>query len=440
VGRTLIVNARLLTLDPGAAWLEPASLVLEDGAVAALLADASPRDAHAETLDAGGALVLPGLVNAHTHCYSSLVRGIEARLDAPDFVALLRNLWWRLDASLEPEDVELSAALAALDGLRRGVTTVFDHHASYGCIEGSLARVAAGLAAVGQRGVLCFEISDRLGAATAAAALRENARHARDGVRPPWSPGAMLGLHASFTLSDATLGAAAALVRATGLAVHVHVAEDGTGVVARLERFGLLGPGALVAHAVHLDALELRRLAELGAVVAHNPRSNMNNGVGRADVGAMQLTGCQVALGTDAYGPGLLAEARVATLLQRHAPRLGPGHSIAACLLDGNPNLAAAYVPHLGRLHPGAPADVVVTRYVPPTPMHAGNAWPHLLFGDVEESVRAVFVAGERVLDEGRSTRVDETELKARCRDRAAALWERFRRAAPRWQAPGGAP
>lgn len=444
VPRTVIANARLLTLHPGAVFLEHAGLVLDDGIVAAILDDPEPRDAHADTLDAAGALVLPGLINAHTHCYSSLARGVGLGAEPRDFRALLGDLWWRLDACLEADDIELSAMLAALDGLHLGVTTVFDHHASYGCIAGALERVAAGLETVGARGVVCFEVSDRAGRANAQAALAENARHAAAGASLPSRLGTMLGLHASFTLSDATLAEAAALAREEALDVHVHVAEDtidrapaagrGTGVVDRLARFGLLTPGGLAAHAVHLGADEIRQLAGAGMAVAHNPRSNMNNGVGRADAAAMLRAGAQVALGTDAYGAGILAEARVATLVQRQHPRLGRGDVIAECLMQANPSLAAGFLPLLGRLLPGAPADVVVTRYVPPTPCTAENFWAHLLYGDVESRVRAVFVDGQRVLDEGVSTRVNEAELYGQCREHAARLWERFHRSAPQWE------
>ncbi len=443
MSRTVIANARLLTLHPGAEFFESASLLLEDGLVTAILDDPDATDSHAERLDAGGALVLPGLINAHTHCYSALVRGLDARIGSDDFAALLRDLWWRFDLCLEPEDIEISAMLAGLLSLRLGVTTLFDHHASYGCIEGALERVAAGLETMGARGIVCFEVSDRAGPDAAQAALRENVRHASSGTQSPSRLGSMLGLHASFTLSDATLAAAAELAQQHGLAVHVHVAEaevdrmgdaaSGTGVVSRLERFGLLDRGAIAAHAVHLEDAELRVLAAHGAVIAHNPRSNMNNGVGRADLGRMMHAGVQVALGTDAYGAGVLAEARVATLAQRQHPRRGDGDAVAECALQANPSLASAFLPLLGRLLPGAPADVVVTRYVPPTPMRRENAWAHLLFGDIEAQVRTVFVGGERVLDEGRSTRVDEGELAAQCREHAARLWERFRRAAPSW-------
>ena len=446
MSRSLITNARILTLHPGAPLVDGGTLVLEDGVVAQVLAEPHPRDAHAEHLDAGGALVFPGLINAHTHAYSALVRGMHASIHAPSFADLLRNLWWKLDSSLTLDDVRASAMLTALEGLRRGVTTVVDHHASYGAIENSLEAVAEGFEAVGQRAVVCFEVSDRLGREAADEALAENARHAAHARALPFRLGSMLGLHASFTLSDETLTRAAAVADAHALRVHVHVAEDRidrvtapdadeTGVVARLQRFGLLQSGALLAHGVHLGDSELQCVAEHGAVIVHNPRSNMNNAVGRADLAAMGRAGVQVALGTDAYGTGMMQEARVATLVQRQAPCAGDGQLVAEALLQANPHLIMPWLPGAGRVLPGCPADVVVTRYVPPTPMTAANVWDHLLFGEVESRVRSVFVAGERVLDEGRSTRIDEAEFEASCRDAAAALWKRFESASPAWHA-----
>lgn len=448
--RTLITNARVLSLHPGAALLDSATLVLDNGVVADLVPEPAMQDAHAEYIDAGDALVVPGFVNAHTHAYSALVRGMPEPIAAADFGELLRNLWWKLDFNLSLDDVAASAMLMALDGLRCGVTTVVDHHASYGAVAGSLESVAAGFEALGQRALVCFEVSDRLGADAAAAALEENARHAPEARQLPFRLGSMLGLHASFTLSDDTLARASRVALEHGLRMHIHAAEDridrtgeaGTegdsGVVERLKRFDLLQAGALVAHGVHLSQREMRMLAEHGVVIAHNPRSNMNNGVGRADLAAMWRAGVQVALGTDAYGAGVLQEARVATLAQRQAPRLGDGAVVAESLLHATPHLVAPWLPGAGRLTPGSPADVVVTRYVPPTPMDAENVWSHLLFADIESKVRSVFVAGERVLDEGRSTRIDEIELATRCRTLGAGLWERFRASEPKWTASHG--
>jgi cytosine/adenosine deaminase-related metal-dependent hydrolase len=175
------------------------------------------------------------------------------------------------------------------------------------------------LDAAGQRGVICFEVSDRAGAACGrSGAARERAL--RDRERPgPFALGAMLGLHASFTLADATLEAASDLVRRTGLRVHIHVAEDPVDrIAARRDsgqrhrrdastHFGLLQPGAIAAHALHLDARrDAAGSAELDVFVAHNARSNMNNGVGRADLTAWSRAGVQVGLGTDGYGAGML--------------------------------------------------------------------------------------------------------------------------------------
>ena len=442
MARTLVTHARLLALHPGAELLDDVTLVLEGDRIASILPEPAAADAHAEVIDAGGALVLPGLVNAHTHTYSALARGFPRPVRARDFADLLHKLWWRLDAALDLEDVRLSAALSARDGLRSGVTLVFDHHASYGAIESSLDAVADGLASAGQRGVLCFEVSDRAGEAAACTALQENERFAAEFPDRPGIAGAMLGLHASFTLSDATLERAVETARRTALRMHVHLAEDpvdhvagataGSGVVERLERFGLLQPGALAAHAIHIDDAERRRLAARGVIVVHNPRSNMNNGVGRCDLPALVRAGVQVALGTDGYGAGLLAEARVGVLVQRQMPRLGDGEVLRECLVDANTDLASRFVPGLGRLSPGCPADVVVTRYVPPTPLRSANAWSHLVFGEVEKNLRAVFVAGERVVDDGRSTRLDDAELESACRERARALWERIDGAAAR--------
>jgi cytosine/adenosine deaminase-related metal-dependent hydrolase len=246
----------------------------------------------------------------------------------------------------------------------------------------------------------------------------------------------MLGLHASFTLGEETLERAAEVARDLALRVHIHLAEDlvdrvtgtasGSGVVERLARFGLWRPGSIAAHAVHLDDVERRRLGALGVVVAHCPRSNQHNGVGRCDLAALVRAGVQVALGTDGYAAGMLSEAQAAILVQRQAPRFGDGRAVEEGLLQANAELASSYLPGAGRLVPGSPADVVVTRYIPPTPLTAENVWAHLLLADIESRVRHVFVHGRLVVEDGRCRLLDEAELAARCRERAARLWERF--------------
>ncbi|MBD3335089.1 MAG: amidohydrolase family protein, partial [Candidatus Eisenbacteria bacterium] len=137
--------------------------------------DAPPKPADVTRLDAGGRLVTPGLVNAHTHIYSALARGIALK-DAPPrkFDEILGRLWWRLDRALTLEEIALSAKLHGWECLRAGVTAIFDHHSSQTAIRGSLATIATALEELGLRAVLAFEVSDRDGPEAVRQGIAEN--------------------------------------------------------------------------------------------------------------------------------------------------------------------------------------------------------------------------------------------------------------------------
>jgi len=241
-----------------------------------------------------------------------------------DFLQLLERVWWRLDRALDLDAVQLSATIGALDALRCGTTTIFDHHASPRAIQGSLLRVARGISEVGLRGVLAYEVTDRHGEEGRQAGLEENVsfqRKAQGRFR------GMIGAHASFTLSDAALEGLRQATEATGAGLHIHLAEDpvderlsvaryGASPVARLTGAGLLTPNSLVAHAVHLSWPDLSKVISTGSWLAHNPRSNMNNQVGYAPAGKF---GSRALLGTDGLGADMLAEAALAHFRAREA-------------------------------------------------------------------------------------------------------------------------
>ncbi len=182
------------------------------------------REPGARRIDAGGGLILPGLVNLHHHFYSSLARGLDPGIDLTDFPTTLAGLWWRLDRALDPDTVRLSAELAAVDCIRWGATTVFDHHASPSCVDGSLELVAGAVERAGLSAVLCYEVSDRNGHDEALAGLEENLAFCSARTTHPSVRG-MLGLHAGFTVNDATLEAVARSHRPE-MGCHIHVAED----------------------------------------------------------------------------------------------------------------------------------------------------------------------------------------------------------------------
>lgn len=449
----LLRGGRVAVDLEGGPLLQDGAVLIEDGRVTALGPTEDvrvPPGFQGRTIDLGGRLVLPGLINAHTHLYSTLARGMPP-LSGPsphDFRGVLERLWWPLDRALSLEDVYLSAFFGLLECVRAGVTTVVDHHASEGAIAGSLEAVARAADDVGVRLCTCFEVTDRDGPAVARAGLEENVRFARAARADPRARGgaptlaATFGLHASFTCEDGTLRAAHDLVEREHLpGVHIHVAEDeadeedalrraGVRTIQRLDRFGLLGPGSVFAHCVWADDAEVARLAETRTVVVTNPSSNMNNGVGRLDLARLRESGVRVALGSDGMTGDVLHELAQAYVVRRDAardPRVGGDD--AAALLSGTREVADLFFPGggLGRLAPGGPADLAVLDYDPWTPLDGGNLLWHLLYGGLGAKVRTVVVGGRVVLDDGAVPGHDLPALAARAREAAVGMWRRRR-------------
>jgi putative selenium metabolism protein SsnA len=434
----LLSDATVATLDPPS--LERVCLRIEGGRVAARGPQLPPR-AGEEVLTLDGALVLPGLVNAHTHLYSALARGMPGPVEPPrSFVEILERVWWRLDRALDEESLRLSALVGAIEAARSGTTVLVDHHASPSFVRGSLGTLAGAVEAVGLRSVLCYETTDRNGLDGRDQGLKENrafleaTKSALTG-RPASGvlTRAMVGGHASFTLSDASLDRLAAVVAETGSSLHIHVAEDradvedslersGVGVVGRMQRHGLLGPGALLAHGVRLTEAELAEAQQTGAWLLHCPRSNMNNGVGQARTRSFR----RAALGTDGLDQDMLGEARAAFLGMRAAGRDDAAPAALAMLAGGQRLAAETFGLPLGRLDEGTPADLVVFDYRPPTPLTMENLAGHLLFGIDRSHVRSTMVAGRFVLCDRRIVTVDEADVLARAQAEAGRLWERM--------------
>ncbi|MFQ5429054.1 MAG: amidohydrolase family protein [Phycisphaerae bacterium] len=444
-----LTNARLLQLDPPEVSRGAIRIVAD------AVEDVGPAVAPApgdETHDCGGALVLPGLVNGHTHLYSALAPGMPMPGRSPrSFHEILERIWWRLDRAHDAASVEASGCIGAIDALRCGTTTLIDHHASPNAIAGSLDRLERGIAAVGLRAVLCYEVTDRNGPAGAEAGLAENRSYLdKCGNRSDHRFAGLVGAHAAFTLSDASLRACVDLAAERKTGVHIHVAEDpcddaicreryGAPLLQRLERCGLLADGqgtaarSILAHGTHLSRDDAHRVSARVAAVAHNPRSNMNNGVGYAPVAHMT----NALLGTDGIGGDMFTEARCAwfkscdaRLLEKKQP--GPDTpAITPQRVVGMLSRAAQVAGDLlgctlGKLTPGARADLVVTDYDPATPLTANNAAAHLLFALGPQHVRHVLIAGEWALKDRRILRVDERTVREDAARIAQSLWQRM--------------
>jgi putative selenium metabolism protein SsnA len=397
---------------------------------------------------------MPGSICAHTHFYGAFSRGMAIPGAAPkDFPEILSKLWWPLDKALTLEDVRYSVLVCLIDAIRHGTTTLFDHHASPNAIDGSLDVIAEAVEQAGLRAVLCYEVTDRNGEAGVKAGIAENLRFIKKRSETSDQHSkisnlqsiirATFGLHASLTLSDATLDACRAAAP-DGIGFHIHAAESdadqwdslaksGLRVVDRLQKHGILGPRSILAHAVHVDAKEIGILADSGTWVTHQPRSNMNNAVGIGPIESMLRAGVKVCLGNDGFSNAMWEEWKTAYLahkLWNRDPRRMNGADLAHMAIYNNAALAGIFFPEapLGVLRSGALADLILVDYHPFTPLTSGNLPWHILFGFHESMVTTTIVAGQVLMRDRQLLTLDEAEIAAQARSLAPAVWERYNR------------
>lgn len=347
-----------------------------------------------------------GFVCGHHHLYSSLARGMPAPpRSSSSFIEILEDVWWRLDAALDLDIIYWSAALGAAEALMNGTTAIIDHHESPSCIEGSLDAIARACDHVGVRHVLSYGITDRWHNDTMSSSvdrssrmtpearrgLEENERYIDSGRR------AMVGVHASFTCSDETLEAASDLAARKNVGVHIHVAEgpDDSDAGERLEH--LAQDNWLLVHAVHLDR-------PLRGTIAHNPRSNMNNRVGYASPASKPN---RVILGTDGIGADMLEEFRLCYVRHRESD------------ISATPDTSWQWLNNGSIFFPEVLDDKVEWSYP-----ESDNAW-HVAFTPGIRAERVV-VDGRVVVENGRPTQFDITEIRRKAAEAAARLHERL--------------
>jgi putative selenium metabolism protein SsnA len=438
----LIENGTVLSTGGRPSVRHNCSVLIENG----LITRVAPKDRFGRfagrRLNAAGRMVMPGLINAHTHFYSTFARGLTTAKPAQDFNGVLRNLWWRLDSALTTEDCYYSALIALLDAIRHGTTTILDHHASPRAIAGSLGAIERAVKETGLRACLCYEVSDRDGARIAKEGLAENVLFIRRcQQRQDAHLKALFGLHASFTLSDASLEKAASLGHELRTGFHIHVAEaesdqaaarraSGMRVVERLKQFDILGRRSVAAHCVHVNRKEMDLLAETQTAVVHNPQSNMNNAVGVADVIGMSRRNILLGLGTDAMTANMLEELRAA-LWGQHLSTGNPSagfSEVVAALFVNNPKIAGRiFGLRFGEIREGCAGDAVIFDYTPPTPLEGANLFGHLVFGLSQSAVDSTIVGGRVLMENKRlELNLDEERVTARARELAGDLWKRL--------------
>ena len=371
----IITNATLITWEYPNRFLENQAIFITGDHIHEIGPSAKIEKLYPKSrkLDAHGQFVMPGNICAHTHFYSTFSRGLNIPGLAPkDFPEILNKLWWPLDKSLLEDDIRYSALISLVDAIKHGTTTLIDHHASPNAIDGSLDIIAETVDQSGLRAVLCYEVSDRDGPEKADAGIKENVRFLKRLATNPHSRLAgTFGLHASMTLSGATLQACrVAAPQEAGF--HIHVAEheedeydslnkSNMHIIDRLQVHEILGPKTIAAHCVHIDAREMELLKETSTWVTHQPRSNMNNAVGTAPIESMMRIGIKVCLGNDGFSNCMWDEWKETYYLHKATsrdPRRMNANDIAKMAIYNNSALASTFFPDtpIGQIVPGSTA------------------------------------------------------------------------------------
>ena len=437
----LLANGRVITRDPdGVGYFKDGGVVTDGGKIVevGVTADLKAKYPQAEFVDARGGVIMPGLINAHTHIYSALARGLSINGYNPtNFYEVLDGQWWYIDRHLTLEATRASAQALVIDSIKQGVTTVFDHHASYGEIPGTLHTIAEESKRLGLRSCLCYEVSDRDGEEKCLQAIKENADFISEcEQRKDPMLAAMFGGHALFTISDKTFDR---MVEANNgrTGYHIHVSEGmndvydslqnyGRRPVQRLQDHGILGPKTILGHCIHVNTAEMEIIKETGTMVVNNPESNMGNAIGICPVLQLYKRGILLGMGTDAYTNDMLESLKVALCSQRSQnclPNVG-WCEVTDMLFKNNAKIGAKYFPdQLGVLKAGAAADIIVMDYKPFTPFSDANIDGHMIFGMTGRQCQTTIAAGKTLMLDRQLVGIDEEAENAHILEAAKKLW-----------------
>ena len=442
----MLVSGTLVTLDP-------ARLVIDDGFVAISgdrieavgSQEESARYRADRVVSCRGRLVMPGLIDCHNHLFQSLGRTLGEGLPGWEW---LSRFMWPYAAEITPEETRVAAYLGAVEAALAGTTGLLDHHYGRTDYDTTLA-VADAIEEVGLRGVVARGVAGGYTPLAARQGLPEKAFPLTDReelevleacikARPPGSrvavwPGPINAVYTDQEL----LASAVGLGRSYGTGWHTHLSAPksdpavyreayGVRPAVWLERAGLLGPGAVLAHATWLDEGEIEAIGSSRTAVVHCPMSNQYVPYGVMPMRQLLNAGATVALGTDGSTCGhrqdLFENMKMLVLMHRLAD-LDPGSSSAAeALRIGTAGGAAALGLDAGRLAPGVSADVIVldTGRAHLTPMHDPRT--ALVYAARASDVTMNIVGGQVVVEGGRCTRVDQDEVLSEAAGRARDL------------------
>ena len=438
----LVCGGTVLTLEPGSDPIPNGGVAIADGRVVAVgpeeeLLDQGP---HSEVLEASGCLILPGLVNTHSHLAMTLLRGLAD--DLPLKAWLEEHIWPAEKQHMTREAVRVGTQLAAAEQLLAGVTTTTDMYFFDDEVGDALAE--AGMRGVVAESLLDFPTPRCSGPDEMIERQRELIDKFRDHplITPSVAP------HSPYTVGAASLAREAELADELDVPLQIHLSETrweveklleekGASPVAYLADLGVLSERTVAAHCVHVSADDIEILAELEVGVAHNPVSNLKLGSGIAPVPAMLAAGIKVGLGTDGTASNntldLLRDMQLAALLHKGASReptvLPAREALRMATAGGAKVLGLA--DRVGVLREGMEADLVCIDVggAHSTPLY--DPYSHLVYAARAADVRHTVVRGRITVKDRELQTLDLEEIRTKATEIAVKIGAKPPRAVP---------
>ena len=431
----LLTNARIIDPFGEIEYIENGYILIEDETIVKMGAGKAPKIMVNSVVDLTGNTVLPGMINAHTHLYSALAMGMPPPKHIPtNFVEKLQEIWWKLDLALDEESTRASFEVGLIDCLLSGVTTVFDHHSSPNFTNGSLKLLVDVAEKFGQNISIAFETTDRNGRVLFNSGLKENIDSFNRFKNNPYIH-QLIGLHASFTLSDKSLKTIYSEINDYKYGIHIHVAEDKAderdaiskgyeSVIDRLNKFKLINEHSFIIHGIHSTEKDIELLKNANATLVHNPTSNANNRVGMLPNDHISIL--KDGLGTDGMRANMLVEAQQGTLIRSsHLKGAEPAIDYLELLFKNNPAIATkAFGRKIGHLSTGNQADIAIFDYHPRTTITQNNFMGHILFGFGNPT--DVIAHGKFRLQDRKFIDISEANIKVNAQKQSLRLWNKM--------------
>ncbi|WP_137285660.1 amidohydrolase family protein [Halorussus salinisoli] len=432
----MILNAgTLVTMNDEREVREEVHVVVEDGEITAVEDGFESGD---DVVDARDEVVIPGLVNCHTHMYALPIRGAPLTATPESFYEALVDIWWEVDEAFTMEDARLSSLGSSVEMLQSGVTAFCDNYSGPNTLPGALDAVATGVAETPIRGMITFETTARNSDDEARAGIEENQQFIREDEAEFDRVTGHYCLHTLFTNTEDVVKQTVEAAKADDRPIQIHLEEGlvdvhrsiedyGKRPVPALEEMGFFDADVIAAHCVHSTETEIEILADHDVNVAHNPYSNINNAVGIANVEKMEDEGMTIGIGDDGWDPDMFETMRSAVGIHKLKKNNPSGFDMAKALEWAT--IGSARVmgmdDSIGSIEPGKRGDFV-TLDLGPNPVLPGSAPYYVVSAASRGDVTRTVIDGDVVYERGEGVHgVDDSDMEA-VGEASAALWDRL--------------